>query len=56
MAIRSLYCPKCGKKTLNPYDKNGSRPFKSIDDLDHMWCMNCEYRIESTKKKRSQNK
>ncbi len=44
--VRSLWCPKCKKKGLNPYDKKGVRPDK-VDDIDHVWCLYCGYRIES---------
>ena len=49
MKINSLWCPKCNKKGLNPYDKDGIRP-NNTDDIDHIWCIYCSYTIVSKQK------
>jgi hypothetical protein len=44
--IKSLWCPKCKKKGLNLYNKKGERP-QLTDDITHLWCLYCDYKIDS---------
>jgi len=53
MTNNSLWCPNCGKKGLNFYDKNNSRP-DNAKDIRYCWCLYCNYHIRSEKKKSSQ--
>lgn len=48
--IRDFWCPKCKKKGLHPYDKDGARPF-DVDKITYLWCLYCDYRIGSEKKR-----
>ncbi len=50
MTIKDFWCPKCENKGLHPYDKDNSRP-NNTDDIDHLWCLYCDYRITSGRKK-----
>ena len=50
MKSNTLWCPNCKKRGLNPYNKEGIRPEKT-DDIEHLWCLKCEYKMESNHKK-----
>lgn len=51
--IKDFWCPNCGKKGLHPYDEKGERP-DATDDIDHLWCLECDYRIESKSKNKKE--
>ena len=47
--MKDFWCPNCKKKGLHPYNKKNFRPEKT-DDITYLWCLHCEYRIESKPK------
>ena len=49
--IKDFWCPNCKKKGLHPYSKNGTSP-AFTDDIAYLWCLHCEFEIESRKKVR----
>lgn len=49
MKSNSLWCPECGRKTLNFYDKDGTRP-DLVDKIHHLWCMACGRTMDGTPK------
>ncbi|KKN60188.1 hypothetical protein LCGC14_0534790 [marine sediment metagenome] len=55
MKSKSLWCPECKKKGLNPYGKNRARPVL-VDDIDFLWCLYCDYMITSTVRRKKDEK